>query len=347
MSKVLIIATSRKTRGGITSVIKVHENGIQWKKYHCHWIQTHKDGFILNKILYLVTAWLQFIVLIPFYDIIHVHGTGDSSAKRKEPFIRIAKKLKKKVIFHFHPSSENVLYDKDCYILEKIFSAADMILVLSPSWEKEINKAFPNNKYNISVLWNPCPDIHRDMNVKKKQILFAGSVIERKGYVILLKAFSLIANKARDWKLVFAGNGEIEKAKQIADKLGVSEQVEWLGWVKGGQKNKVFQESSIYCLSSYGEGFPMGVLDAWAYGIPCVVTPVGGIPDIVTDGVNGLIFPIGDEKVLSEKLQELISNEDLRNSIVQESDKLVNTIFSSRYVCQQLDKIYYSLSKLK
>ena len=49
---------------------------------------------------------------------------------------------------------------------------------------------------------------------------------------------------------------------------GIQNQVEFLGWVTDKDKEKVFQEASVYCLASDGEGFPMGVLDAWAYGIP-------------------------------------------------------------------------------
>lgn len=52
MPKVLVVATSRKTRGGITSVVKAHETGNQWKKYHCKWIETHRDGPSWRKILY-------------------------------------------------------------------------------------------------------------------------------------------------------------------------------------------------------------------------------------------------------------------------------------------------------
>ena len=44
MTKVLVLATSRKTRGGVTSVVKAHEQGEQWKKYHCKWIETHRDN---------------------------------------------------------------------------------------------------------------------------------------------------------------------------------------------------------------------------------------------------------------------------------------------------------------
>ena len=87
----------------------------------------------------------------------------------------------------------------------------------------------------------------------------------------------------------------------------------------------------------------MGVLDAWAYGIPCVVTPVGGIPDIVRDRINGLIFPVGDINTLASKLGELISNETLRKSIVKETDKYVNNDFNVSSINQKLGQIYSTL----
>ena len=55
-TRVLVVATSRKTRGGITSVVKAHETGEQWKKYHCRWIQTHRDGPTWRKILYFISS---------------------------------------------------------------------------------------------------------------------------------------------------------------------------------------------------------------------------------------------------------------------------------------------------
>ena len=67
----------------------------------------------------------------------------------------------------------------------------------------------------------------------------------------------------------------------------------------------------------------MGVLDAWAYGIPCIMTPVGGIPDIVKDGEQGLLFPIGDSTKMAEALNKLIENKALRANIVNETDKYI------------------------
>ena len=69
MARVLVVATSRKTRGGITSVVKAHETGAQWKKYHCRWIQTHRDGNPIRKLWYLFTALIEYACLLPFYDI--------------------------------------------------------------------------------------------------------------------------------------------------------------------------------------------------------------------------------------------------------------------------------------
>lgn len=116
-----------------------------------------------------------------------------------------------------------------------------------------------------------------------------------------------------------------------------------MGWVKGIEKEKAFQNASIYCLASEGEGFPMGVLDAWAYGIPCIVTPVGGIPDIIKNGINGLIFPYGDYHLLSKQLDRLISNPSLQKSIVEESDKYVHGLFNLSVINQKLDDIYSTL----
>lgn len=341
--KILVIATSRKTRGGITSVIKAHETGEQWKRYHCKWIETHRDGNSLRKLWYLFLALLKYIILLPFYDIIHIHIATTQSAKRKQLFFFPAKWMGKKIIFHFHPSNEKFLFEPyNQKLYRRLFSQADLVLVLSEQWRKWIKQALGITEH-IEVLYNPCPKVNRRENIRENYILFAGTIIPRKGYADLIKAFSLIAEKHSNWKVVFAGNGEIENAKRIAQDCGISQQTEFLGWIKGEKKEEVFQKASIYCLASDGEGFPMGVLDAWAYGIPCVVTPVGGIPDIVKDGVNGLIYPVGDIKELASKLDLLITNEDLRKSIVKETDKYVNNDFNVSVINKKLGEIYSRL----
>lgn len=343
MTKVLVIATSRKTRGGITSVVKAHETGEQWKKYHCKWIQTHRDGNPIRKIWYLMTALLEYIALLPFYDIVHIHIATTQSAKRKVLFFYPAKWLGKKTIFHFHPSNEKFLFEPyNQKLYRSLFSKADLILVLSEQWRRWIKEALGLTEH-IEVLYNPCPIVNHRTDLRKKNILFAGTIIPRKGYADLIKGFAPIAPKHPDWKITFAGNGEIERAKEIAKEVHIENQVIFLGWVNGKEKEKAFQEASIYCLASYGEGFPMGVLDAWAYGIPCVVTPVGGLPDIITEGENALTFSPGDTETLAKQLERMITDDSLREKIEKESLNLSQTTFNINTINQQLDKVYSSL----
>lgn len=345
MIKVLVVATSRKTRGGITSVVKAHETGEQWKKYHCKWIQTHRDGNSIQKLWYLITALLEYLILLPFYNIVHIHVGLRTSVTRKLIFARIAKAYKKKIIIHFHPSTEKHLFEKKLNAsIKELFDYADLVIVLSPQWTKWINQAFPDRQYRMKVLYNPCPLVNRDFSKKKNAILYAGTLNERKGYDRLLQAFALIASKYPSWKIVFAGNGEIEQGKILQRQLDIkTNQIEFLGWITGKEKEKAFQEASIYCLPSWGEGFPMGVLDALAYGIPVITTPVGGIMDLIKNGVNGLIYDVYNINELAHCLSELMDSPELREKMTKEADKLVKNEFNIYNICKQLDSIYASI----
>lgn len=343
-NKVLVIGTSHKTRGGITSVINAHKKGKQWTKYHCKWIETHIDKGVIWKLFYLIKGWLTYVMLLPFYDLIHIHTSEPPSAIRKCLFMPFAKLLGKKVIVHFHAfSPETTINGKYQKIYKYLFNEADCVIVLSQLWEKYVNDAF-HLEDKLQVIYNPCTtEILEEKYAKKKQILFAGTVNARKGYADMIKAFAKIARECHDWKIVFAGNGEIKQGEELAKSLGIESQTVFLGWVSGDAKDKAFKESEIFCLPSYAEGFPMAVLDAWAYGLPVITTPVGGIPDIAEDGKNMLLFDAGDTEKLAYNMKVLIDNEDLRNQIINESIKLAKTTFNIDTINKQIESLYQKL----
>lgn len=347
MARVLVIATSRKTKGGITSVIRAHETGEQWKKYQCRWIQTHRDGNSLIKIWYLFFALIETLFLMPFYDIVHIHLSEMNSTLRKIIFFQIARLFHKKIIVHFHSfSKETSICSKYRPRYQFIFPRADMVIVLSKYWQNAVCEEFCLSDKKVRVLYNPCPTIEKiikDDEFKTKTILYAGTLNERKGYLDLIQGFAKIANSFPDWKIVFAGNGEIEQGQLLAKELGISTQVVFLGWISGEEKDKYFREARIFCLPSYAEGFPMSVLDAWAYGLPVITTPVGGIPDVAEDGKNMLLFSPGDVVTLSIQLERLIQNITLRNAIAKESVVLANTLFNVNTINHKLEEIYDSL----
>lgn len=339
--KVLVVATSRKTRGGITSVIKAHETGEQWKKYHCHWVQTHRDGPAWRKIVYLIIAWIDFMIHLPFYHIIHIHLSLQTTAFRKRYFVKVAKIFRKKVIIHLHCGTQiDEIWNKD---YDYLFTTADVCLFLSKSLMDCAAKHV--GKRDFRICYNPCPNVLPVPHVQKQNIiLFSGTLYPGKGYIDLIEAFSMIAFKYLDWKLVFAGNGEIEKAKQLAKKMHIEHQTVFLGWISGEVKDDLFRKSTIFCLPSYAEGFPMAVLDAWAYALPVITTPVGGIPDIAKNGENMLLFNPGDVKTLASQIERMIVDSGLRERIAKASHHLAISTFNVNTINRFLGDLYEELS---
>lgn len=346
--RVLIIATSHKTRGGITSVIKAHQKGEQWKEFHCKWIETHIDKGDFLKLLYFCKGWILFILNLPFYDIVHIHTSEPPSAIRKCLFMWWSKLWKKKVIVHFHAfSPETTINGKYQKVYKYLFSHANKVIVLSQLWEKYVNETFHLGD-KIQVIYNPCTtEILPEKYTKQNIILYAGTVNARKGYTDMIKAFAKIAFQYPNWEIVFAGNGEIENGTKLAKELGIDSQTQFLGWISGKDKDKIFKEASIFCLPSYAEGFPMAVLDAWAYGLPVITTPVGGIPDIAKDGENVLLFQTGDCDKLAIQMERMIKDNILRNHLTKQSIILSQTTFNIDTINKEIGILYKKINQNK
>lgn len=340
--RVLVIATSPHSRGGIATVVKAFRETSLWREFDCRWIETHIDKSKLHKIYKFTKALIEYIFLLHRYDIVHIHVSTEVSLKRKYIFYKLAKLSKKKVITHLHCGSQlsNIWNAK----YEEMFTNSEMCLVLSNSI-RDIIIEHTGRQDNVRVLYNPCPTIStQSLNeVRNKTILFAATLYKEKGYLDLIDAFALVYKKHPEWKLLIAGNGSQEAGLNKVRSHSLSDSVAFLGWIKGEEKDFIFRSASIFCLPSYAEGFPMAVLDAWAYGIPVVTTPVGGIPDIVVDGENGLLFNPGDVETLANHLNKLIENEDLRAKLSHESSSLVSSTFSIECIANQLYNLYVNL----
>ena len=122
--------------------------------------------------------------------------------------------------------------------------------------------------------------------------------------------------------------------------LGIEHQVVFAGWVTDSKKEQLFREASVFCLSSYAEGFPMAVLDAWSYGIPVVSTPVGGLPDVLKDNENALLFQPGDVDMLAEKFIQVLSDATCRKRLSSASLALSKGLFSIQTINSQIEALY-------
>jgi len=96
---------------------------------------------------------------------------------------------------------------------------------------------------------------------------------------------------------------------------GLEGRVEVPGPIAEEAKDAAFRAADIYVLPSHVEGMPVGLLEAMSYGLPCVVTPVGGIASVVQDGVNGLLVPPRDSAALASAIEQLVEDPALRRRL--------------------------------
>lgn len=345
--KVLVLATSRHSHGGISSVVMAHENTCDWENRHCRWIATHRSGPKIVKLLYFLTGMAQYLCLLPGCKVVHMHIGEAPSAIRKTLFMRLARLLGKKTIVHLHAfDTASTIEGKHSDVYRRLFTDADTVIVLSEIWKKAVRDILGLDE-SVRILYNPCPAITATSRTlptgSRKTVISAGVVSPRKGYSDLLKAFATVSPAHPDWKLIFAGSGEIDKGRAIAAELGIGDRVEFAGWIAGDDKDRLFREAGILCLPSYAEGFPMAVLDAWAYGLPVVATPVGSLPDIVSDGDDILLFNPGDTAALARQLDRMMSDEKLREKIARGSRRFAEETLNQKTIGRQLGEIYDSL----
>ena len=97
--------------------------------------------------------------------------------------------------------------------------------------------------------------------------------------------------------------------------LGLAAQVEFLGWVAGEAKQAQLAQADVFVLPSYNEGLPVSLLEAMAYGVPVISTRVGGIPELVRDGIDGFLIEPGDRAALEDRLRRLAEDARLRQTM--------------------------------
>ena len=137
------------------------------------------------------------------------------------------------------------------------------------------------------------------------QFLSLGRLSERKGSYDLVNAFASLSPELRARaRLVLAGDGDVEGVRQLAAPLGDSVRV--LSWIDSAERDRLLDASDVFVLPSHAEGLPMALLEAMAAGLPAIVTPVGGIPDVLTHGAEGLLVEPGTSYQLAAAMTRLL-----------------------------------------
>ncbi len=133
----------------------------------------------------------------------------------------------------------------------------------------------------------------------------------------MLRAFALIQERVAEAKLIVAGDGpERGRLERLARELGLRD-VQFLGWVPQAEMGDLYGTADIYLNGSDVDAAPLSILEASAAGLPVITTDAGGIPDMVEDGLTGLVVRRGDHVAMAASAQRLLDDRELAGQLIE------------------------------
>lgn len=347
-AKILMVGPDLSLHGGIVSVVQGYlDGGLPEACDGFEYLGTGVGSSKLGKSIAFARALARYERVMPSYDIVHLHISARGSYKRKSIMARMARKAGKYVILHDHDGEFEKAFEEggDAYRrdVRKTFGIADRVVVLSEEWRDYFAENVCDSEKivvvhnGVKVPAEPCSPC------SNQDILFLGRLDSNKSPDVLLRASRQVLERFPGTKVVFGGDGEVEKNKALAEELGIANHCEFHGWVSGAEREGLFARAAVYCLPSKNEGLPMSVLEAMARGIPTVATPVGGVPQVIEDGVSGFLVDVDDVDALSDRLNILLDKPGLRENVGAASRNTVTRLFNVGGSIKQLLALYRAL----
>lgn len=285
---------------------------------------------------------------VKIYELGYIKVIGESKFKKISNAIKLSYKLRKK-IKEINPhfvlsilSSTNVLtiistlrlnskiyvndvmspYRVKTYFEKKLrnifYRRADGVIALT-----EIAKTIISNETkskNIIVIPNPVKEIEFIENIKKEKIILnVGRLIREKGQKYLIESFANL--NAPNWKLVILGEGPLRKdLEKHAKEFNITDHLSMPGAVKN--VDEWLQKASIFAFPSVSESWGLALAESMAAGLPSVSFDCDvGPREMIIDQYNGFLVPVGDVELFTQRINELIENEELRTTISKTAQK--------------------------
>jgi len=209
-----------------------------------------------------------------------------------------------------------------------VFKKVNVILCQGQTWKDLFEDSFPKiDKSNFIIRRNWINTA--SYKIKKKErtdkgvlsMLFVGWVDKAKGIEDLINSFSYF--ETEKVKLYIGGNGSYyEEARQLVKDKGLSERIIFLDWIGQEEKMRRFQMADVFILPSHFEGMPNAIMEAISAALPVIATNVGGIPDMIQEGVNGFLIEKEKPKQIAAKINCFLEDSSLLDKMAKESEAL-------------------------
>jgi len=182
----------------------------------------------------------------------------------------------------------------------------------------------------------------RELGLNDRMILIG--VLARLAPIKNHKLFLESASKMKDDQVRFLiiGDGELrQNLEDYAAALGIADKVIFTGF--RNDLEKIYADLDISVISSLNEGLPFSVIESMAAGVPVVSTDVGGIRELIDDGIDGFVIPLGDADALADKWRLLISDENLRHEFAARAKEKAYPYFDYRRMVSDNEELYHCL----
>lgn len=332
----------KTTRGGISSVIDSYSHIFS----PFNFVATTQTKSKLHNLLYLICSLVKFTFkcFSPEIMVVHIHTASNASFKRKAIYIRIASLFKKKIVLHIHGGKFHLYYENNKTFVKKNLDKVDCLIVLSKQW-KEFFEVTVGCK-NVVIVPNIVEDATKvsiqniDNTIKG---IFLGQMTQGKGIFDIIEMVAEHKEYLKGkLKLHIGGNGETEKVQYLIKNNEVEDIIKFEGWVNKEMRNDLLSKATFFLLPSYNEGLPISILEAMSFSLPIISTPVGGIPEILTDDCNGFLVEPGDKEALFQAIKKIIEGDCNIEQMGKESFKRVQPHLPEN-VINSLVKIYQQL----
>ena len=283
-------------------------------------------------------------------DVVHVPYTSNSYLAYPMLLAKIFLGIPYIIVIHgggMYPWKQKTLH-------KLFFQHADAIVAVSETIKEEYEKRCGKK---IRVMPNLIPFNHSKetrIDLKEKynlenslNILYLGTIKKIKGVDTLINAFMCLGLeyiKTNNIMLVICGRGPLKKTLEKRVWLGgFAEHIKFWGFVDEKAKLEAFKMSDIYVIPSHFEAQSISLLEAMSNGLPIIGTDTTGINNMIKDGDNGLLFPVGDHIILKNKLKLLIEDENLRLNLATKSEEYYNENFNYDKWLKKMEEIYSTI----
>ena len=340
--------------GGIASFLNSLRASPSLRQVRLGYVNTHiagrvKMGNFLRALMSLVFFAVLLFRLLSFrYRLVHLNSSAGISFFEKSLMLFCCRVFGARTVIHIHSGRFPQFYEKSRFkgLVRFFLERADAVFVVTAESRKFLKRVCRTPVYQIPNPVHPCFFEIESRRQTSRHILYAGYIEREKGIYDLLGAVELLRSRGYDGRVVLAGGeksaGSLSRARRYLAESGL-EGVELTGQLSPGALAELCRLSGIFVLPSYGEGQPIALLEAMAAGLPVVATNVGGIPEVVDDGENGLLVPPGSPEKLADSISRLLENPELRSQMGERNRRWMLETHHADRVGEMVVELYRSI----